>query len=269
MLGYWIKLEWLKWSKHNVFRLCTIAYMVLLPAILLAGKRIPELPPPMVSNKVLFIFPTVWEYLGYVGNWLAYFLLGLLGVILVTTEYSQKTFRQNVISGLERKEFLFSKIAFYLLICLGATLYYMFTALLIGYFNTESIYWQKVWQNAALAPRYFLMCFGYMSLGMFFGFLIKRTALALIAFMGYSFFLEPVIRWAVHRNIWVHPSMHYYPVNAFEDLVPAPFVGFADEFLKEFGFSLFLSPATAVVISAVYIGLFLWVSRRIVQKSDL
>ena len=262
-------MEWQKWSKHTVFRLCIAAYVVMLPAILLAGKKLPDMPPPIVSTKVLFMFPTVWEYLGFVGNWLTYFLFGLLGVILITSEFSYKTFRQNVITGLDRSQFFYSKIAFYFAICLFGTLYYALVALIIGYFNTESIYWQKVWQHLDYLPRYLMMCFGYMSLGMVFGFLIKRTALALIGYLGYSFFLEPVLRWAVHRNIWQHQSMHYYPVNGFEDLVPAPFIGFADDFLKQFGFSLFLTPWQAVTVSTCYISLFLWISWRIVRKSDI
>lgn len=266
---YLLNLEWKKWNKQLIFRILLGCYAVLLPSLLLVGKKLPELPPPIGTTEVLFIFPTVWEYLGYVGNWLSFFFLGFLAVILVTTEYSNRTFRQNIIDGLNRNQFILGKLYFVGAIAITATLYYSLCALIIGFFNTDVVIYQKVFQNWVHIPRYLLLVFSYMSFGLFIGFLIKRTGIALFLYLTYIMMLEPALRWGVHQNISRHRSMHFYPMNAVEDLLPIPYTDVADEFLREFGFSLFLTPTEAVLTTLIYTGLFIFLIFRLIKRSDL
>ena len=268
-MRYLIGLEWKKWNKNLGFRLLLLSYIVFLPSLLLTGKRLDQLPTEIGTNEVFFIFPTVWQYLGYVGNWLTFFFFGFLAVLIVTTEYNNKTLRQNIINGISRERFFLGKVYFVLLISLGATLYYCLCALLIGYFNTDVIVMSKVFQNADYILRYFLMCASYMIFALFLGFLIKRTGIALFSYLAYVMFLELILRWGVHRNIVKHKSMHFYPMNATEDLVPLPFTEQTSRFLDEFGFELFLTPMEAIITTLVYIGLFLLITFRIVKKADL
>jgi len=268
-MWYLLELEWKKWNKQLVFRILLGGYLLLLPSLLLVGKKLPDLPPPIGTTDVLFIFPTVWEYLGYVGNWLSFFFLGFLAVVLITTEHSNKTFRQNIIDGLKRRDFVLAKICFVGLIALLATAYYVLCALIIGAFNTDIVIVQKVFQNWMYIPRYFLMVSGYMYFGLFIGFLLKRTGLSLFLYLSYIMMLEPLLRWGVHQNISRHRSMHFYPMNAVEDLLPVPYTDVADEFLQKFGFSLFLQPWEAIIAVLGYTALFLFLVFRIVRKSDL
>ena len=264
-----IQLEWKKFSKSLAFRLLITAYTILLPAILLAGKRLKDLPPPINSNEVFYIFPTVWQYLGYIGNWLTFFFLGFLSVLLVTMEYNYKTLRQNIITGLNRNQYYWSKIQFIFVISLFATLYYFLCGMTIGLINTEAIYFNKVFQYSDYFGRYMLMCFGYMSIGMLIGVLIKRTGIALFVYLSYFLFLEPVLRYGVHFYLTRHKSMLYYPANAVGDLIPPPFSELAREFTEEFGFEFFLSPTLAVTISSMYLLLILGIAYRKIIRSDL
>lgn len=266
---YLFTLEWKKWRKNLVFQVLAAFYLVLLPSVLLTGKKLPELPPPIGTTDVLFIFPTVWEYLGYVGNWLSFFFLGFFAVVLITTEYGYRTFRQNIIDGLDRSSFFLAKIYFISFLAFAATLYYSGCALVIGYFNTDVIYLHKVFQNADLIPRFFLMCMGYMIFGLFLGFLVKRTGLALFLYLSYIMVLEPVLRWGVHGYFFRHASMHFYPMNAVEDLLPAPYTDVAEQFLQRYGFSLFLSPGEAMVTVLIYSALLLLISYRYIRRLDL
>ncbi|MCO6481091.1 MAG: ABC transporter permease subunit [Phaeodactylibacter sp.] len=266
---YLLKLEWIKLNKLLSFRIFTIFYFVLLPSLLLVGKRFEQLPPPLMTNEVFFIFPTVWEYLGYIGNWLCFFFFGFLSIIVITTEYSYRTMRQNIITGLSRRQYFLGKVYFIVAMSLVATAYYALCALLIGYFNTSSVYWHKVWQNADYIPRYFLMCLGYMSFGLMLGFLVKRTGIALFLYLAYIMFVEQILRWGVHLQLVEHRSMHFYPMNAVEDLVPLPFTQMADEFLSQYGFRLFLSPAEAAVTVIVYSSIFVGLAFLVVRRADL
>ncbi len=266
---YLLQLEWKKVRRLTAFQLFTISYMILLPAILLTGKRFDELPPPINTNEVFFMFPTVWEYLGYIGNWLCFFFFGFLSIVVVTTENSYRTMRQNIITGLSRKQYFLSKLYFIIAVSFFAALYYALCGFLIGYFNTEVIYSHKVSQNADYIPRYFLMCLGYMSFGLFLGFIIRRTGIALFLYLAYIMFIELILRWGVHLQIAEHRSMHFYPMNAVEDLVGVPFLEMADEFTSKYGFSIYLQPWEATITVGIYSALFLYLAYRKVAYSDL
>lgn len=268
-MWYLLQLEWKKWHNQLLVRMLLAGYMIVLPSLLLLGKKLPELPPPLGSADVLYIFPTVWEYLGYVGNWVVFFFLGFLAVILVTTEYANRTLRQNIIDGLSRQDFVLAKLLFVAAIALAATLYYTICALILGATHTEVLVWQKVWQNWDYIPRYFLLVLGYMYFGLFLGFLLKRSWLSLFLYLTYIMMLEPLLRWGVHQNLTRHRSMHFYPMNALEDLLPVPYTDAANEFLEKFGFSLFLNPTEAIVTTLVYTTIFVTLIFWMVRRANL
>ncbi|MCB0639107.1 MAG: ABC transporter permease, partial [Lewinella sp.] len=153
---YLLRLEWLKWRRHRFFLLLLAVYVVALPSILLTMRHLPE--TPWVSPRIFYIFPSVWGFLGYVGNWMAFFCFGFLAIGMVTLEQSFRTQRQNIITGLSRWQYLRGKITFLAAVALAATLYYVICALLIGLAHTESLRWSKVWQDIHVIPTYFLMC---------------------------------------------------------------------------------------------------------------
>lgn len=263
-----LKLEWLKVKKYRVFQVMVIFYVILLPACLLITKTFKTIPEDIVSRESLYMFPTVWGYLGYIGNWLTFFFLGFLSVISVTAENSYRTFRQNIISGLSRNEYFIAKILFILTICLAATFYYAIIGLAIGLTNTETIYFSKIIQEADLIPRFFLMCFGYMSFGFFLGVVIKRTGIALFIYLIYIMFIEIVIR-GIHFYFFRNETMKFYPMNAIEDLVPIPFSQIAEGFLRENEFSLFLEPVQAALVVCIYTAIFLYFAYRTIKYSDI
>jgi ABC-2 type transport system permease protein len=188
---------------------------------------------------------------------------------MITSEYSFRTVRQNVMTGLDRTDFLLGKIYFFGTIATFATLYYVLTALMIGYFNTDIIRWGKVWQYWDYIPRYFLMCFGYMTLGLFISFLIRRTGLSLFLYFGYATVGEMLLRWLPHFYFFPNKTIHYYPVKAFSDLLPIPFSQMAEEFIREYNFSLFLTPTESVTIAVVYISLLLFLVFQYFKRVDI
>ncbi|MBI5917112.1 MAG: ABC transporter permease [Bacteroidetes bacterium] len=265
-----LQLEWLKQKHYTLFRVLMIAYAVLLPSALMVGKKI-QVPAgsPFNPQTMFFEFPTVWDWLGYIGNWLVFFVLGFLAVLMITNEHSNRTLRQNVITGLHRSEFFWSKVSFMVIVGLAATLFYAGCALVIGLLHADTLYFETVFKSWDMVPRYWLMCMGYMSFGLLVGVLVKRTGLALFLFLTYSMFLEPILRWAVHFQVFKDKSMNFYPLNVFEDLCPLPFSDVAENFMSENNFKLFLTPAEAVVGSVVYISLFLFLSYKRLKNSDL
>ncbi len=268
---YLLKLEWLKQKDYILFRLLMLAYLVFLPASIYIGKKLDiGEGAPFNPVKDFFYFPTNWEWLGYFGNWMVFFVLGFLSVLMVTNEYSNKTLRQNIIAGLDREEFFKSKLVFMSVVALAATLYYAVCALVIGFIHLDdTLYFSTVFKNVDYIPRFWLMSMGYMSFGLLVGLLTKKTGIALFVYLGYAMVLESILRWVVHLYFFKNISMSFYPLNAMEDLAPLPIADFADDLLKQQGFRMLLTPMEAAITTIIYTSLFLLWSYKRLKNSDL
>ena len=268
-MKYLIYLEWLKWRRQITFRVLLFLYAVLLPTSLLVTKRWPNLPPPLDAAEAILIFPNVWQYLGFVANWLAFFCFGLLAVFFITMEFNHRTLRQNVMMGLSRVELCRGKWLFILVTGSCATLYYGAWALILGYWHTDLPLAGKVLERAGCLYYVWLAFIGYMSLGLLIGFLIRRTGLAAIVYLSYAGFIELTFRWSVHFNIFPGKFIHYYPVKAFSDLTPFPVLDLSEAFLNRYHFDLVLDPTEASLVSLFYIFIFNLLIYFYLKNSDL
>ena len=253
-MGYLLKLEWLKFRRNTVFLLMSSLYLFLLPALFLLSRSIFSTAPGM-SSEAMMSFPAVWSVVGYIGNWLAFFFLGFFAIYMFTSEFTNRTYRQNVINGISRRQLYFAKVLFLIVIAILAAVFYACVCLLIGLAATKNISMLIVFERASLIPRYFIMCLGYMSLGLLFSILIRRTAVTVFLYFVYILFFEVIVRWSFHRKIADNITMNLYPANAFEDLVPMPLADWAltQQFVSDNQGISFLSPAQAVLTSLVYL----------------
>ncbi len=267
---YYLQLEWKKIRKYNVFIVLSLAYLVMLPSIYLIGKTLPELPPPLIANEQLFQLPMIWDYLAYLANWLAFYFLGFLSIIIVTSEFGNKTLRQNIITGLERSDVFWSKFTLITVIALVATLHFALIGYGFGLTHTDFdlVTSAVLYRKADIIGRFFLACMGYMSLGFLIGMLTRRMGISTILYFVYVL-LELIIRWLVHFRIVENKTMHFYPIKGIGDLLPIPFSEQAEFFTKQYGFSLTLEPMEAVITVIVYTVLFFFLAYRLLTKRDL
>ena len=253
-----LKLEWHKFRNNNVVILLCSFYILLLPTVIFIGKELENLPPPLPSNSIFFEFPTVWDWMAYSGSWLVFFFLGFVALYLVTSEISYKTQRQNIITGLTRKDYYLSKVYAILAISLVATIYFAIVTITIGVFHAEHFSLTNVFDNNNIF-RYLLMCLGYMSFGLFIGFLVKRSSLATFIYLSYILFIEAILKWQLHFNIVSNKSVNYWPLNAIEDLTPNPAYQMGEFVIKKgLDFDFVLSNNEAIIASSIYILIFLF-----------
>jgi len=99
-----LSLEIKKFRNNAVVDLFGIMFLVTMPTVIFVGKQFKDVPPPFPSTDKIFTFPGIWEYLGYVGNWLVFFFLGFIMLYIITSEVNFKTMRQNIITGLSRRD---------------------------------------------------------------------------------------------------------------------------------------------------------------------
>lgn len=246
--------EYSKWKKNSVIGILLGMFVLMLPLIIFIGKELDNVPPPLPSSDVFFQFPTMWNYLGFAGSWLAFFCLGLIAVFMVVNEVSYKTMRQNIISGLRREEFFAAKILSIVVLSLCATLLYMVIGLIIGFVHTKGATIGDAFDNSWAIPRFFLMCLGYMTMGLFAGFIFRRSGVAVLFYLIYVMMLEPAIKWLLHFRFFENNSINFYPSNVFEDLMPFPLYHFADAIpKKDLDFNFLLPYGTAAIAAIVWI----------------
>lgn len=262
-----LQLEWKKLKPYRLFQVLVLLYILLLPLGFMIGKNI-ELPEQMGGTLSFYTFPKVWDALAYAGNWMSFFFLGFLGVLLVTNEFAYKTLRQNLITGMSRKEYFTGKILFMVVTSLFVAIYYGIVAVAIGSIFTDYIQFDRIFSNAYLIPQYFLMSFAYMNFAFMLGILLRRMGLALFLYFIYTLLIEMVLRYYFHAKIFGDdsPSRNYYPLNAFEDLAPFPIPNFGPEMQQA---NFFLSTPEAVGFSLFYTGIFMAVSYWVFLKRDL
>ncbi|SRR6056297_487773 len=265
-----IQLEWFKYRKNTTFRVTAILYFILLPSLPSIILSFDTLPPPLPSPASFFDFPEIWGLVAYTGNWLAYFLFGFLGVYIISVDTTNKTLRQSIINGLSRSQVIKAKLMFILSIAVLATAFYILTVLFLGIFGSEPYEGSPLFGEEFIIARYFLMCLAYLVFGFLIGLLIRSIGVATMLYFLYVFFIEVIIRYLVHLNVFKdHRSMIFYPMNALEDLTPFPFGGEAANASMNLSFNLFLSPTEAFITTCIYTLVFIAFIIYIILKRDM
>jgi len=273
-----LQLEWKKVKNYRPFQIMMLLFFIGLPSMLMVGHDIltrANPPKGLFSVNMMVEFPTIWQYLGYFGNWMVFFFMGFIAVLSITNEFGNKTLRQNIITGLSRKEYFFGKILFIATVAFVATLYYSLCATTIGLMYTEEFSVEAYMENISYIPRFYLMSFGYMSIALFLGIWIRRTGIAVVLYLAYGIFIEMILRWGVHMNLFkkfgieMNKSVHYYPMNAMEDLAPVPFPDIAEDMARNMDQYPFLEPLEAAYLTIIYSSLFLYLGYRMLTRRDL
>ena len=105
-------IEYLKFKKSSILNLLLLLYAFIFPLVIFSAKRmIPDFPDSVpFTLDIIYEFPTVWDYQGYIGTWLIFIFLGFIPIQIITSEFSHKTMRQSIINGMTRKDFFLSKV---------------------------------------------------------------------------------------------------------------------------------------------------------------
>ncbi len=205
-----------------------------------------------------FQFPDVWHMVSYVSSFLM-FMVGLLIIISVTNEYSYKTHRQHIIDGMSRREFVLVKIALTFIISVVATITVFITAIVFGLVeNTSSFTFEKV----EFIGYFFVQSLSYASLALLFSLLFKRSGITIGVYFLYTLILENMLAGVMNR--YLDYSGRYLPLESTDNLIRIPvFKMIVNQFLPSYNITALL------IASAVYLGLYYFVSMRKFATDDL
>jgi len=277
-----IRIEWLKnYSYFPVILFSSIYFGLVIGFTLMCAQTIPIFG---ISIKLLdqgFLnFPQIWNFLTYFAGLLKIFL-GLIIIFTISNEFTSKMFKQNIIDGLSRKEFLFSKVLTIALLSFLSTVVVLVMGLILGFSFSKSTEINAIFKESYFVFGYFLKLFTFLTFLLFITVLLKRVVFVFLTFFIWWVFevILTIMEYQSRviekfdtsgRNVTekIQLITDYLPLNAMSKLVEEPFQRIRLIESMTGGNFTFEIPYLAVITSIAYSILFLYGAYFIMTKRD-
>lgn len=273
-----LQIELFKLWNNKLVKVLIFMYLGLLSllALLTAVKFNIGLFTFDLAKEGVFDFPIVWKIAAFITAWFKVFL-AIIIINSITMEYSGRTLKQNLIDGLSKREFLFSKFLAVVFFSLVATLFITLLSSLLGWIHSADYTMSDYFEGYVYMLGYFVKHIAFISFCMLVALLIRKSALTLgLVFVWYVFelIILLLIRWTFKMPEVSAELNHYLPLMSIYYLTPEPFsqletaqqmgqaMGAEVNYDNGFGWKAF---ATAIVWTGVY----LFLGYRILKKRDL
>ncbi len=219
-----------------------------------------------IFKAIVFNFPDIWQNVAYVAS-LRYFIkiiLGIIVIILVTSEFHFLTIRANIINGYSRSDFLYGKMVMIGVLAIFSTLVIFLSGLYLGFTNSPSSSMDHVFGKMGYLAGYFLEIVTYLIFCLFFGILFKKTGITFVAHFVYLI-IEPIIDYKIPDAI-----SPYLPLNAMNRIIQTPNTSLIKVKTSEFNFDFqeFIA-FHDIAICIAYALFFTLLSLFILKKRDI
>jgi ABC-type transport system involved in multi-copper enzyme maturation permease subunit len=212
-----------------------------------------------INRIPLYHFPDVWQNLLYISGFFK-IVIGVMVVISITNEFTYRTIRQNVIDGLSRWEFLYSKILTNLLLSLMSVAMMFIIAMVTGLIYSPELVINDILTDIEFFPAYFLEVFSFLSYALMLGMLVQRSGLTIILLM-LSAMIEAIIK--VNLPDGWEPGFSFFPMQSISNLIAIPFPRYAFQQIQDY------VSIQSVLISVGWTVLFNYFSYLKLKKSDI
>jgi ABC-2 type transport system permease protein len=263
-----LKIDFRKYFFSKVFWILLSIYLALIVIVFFSSEKMlnnviveaGKGAPVTVPNFSLYSLPLVWHNLTFVGGFFKIFL-ALIVLTFITNEFSHKTVRQNVMLGMSRGQFLFSKVLFVFNLSLISTLILFVSGAILGITHTENMTVALFFEKIEFLPAYFLELFTFCSLSLMLAFLIQRSGLSIGLLALYYYIVEPIAGRMLPDQV-----SNYLPVESMGNLIDIP----NSSLMKMFGvnFREFIS-VPDVYICLVYSAVFIGITFLVINRKDL
>jgi len=278
-----IQIEWLKnYSYFPVILFSSVYFILVIGFTLLCSiKSIPILGIPVnIRDQGFLNFPQIWNFLTYITALLKIFL-GLIIIFTISNEFTSKMFKQNVIDGLSKKEFILSKVLTIGLLSLISTLVVFFMGLILGFSFSKTSDFTLVFKEFYFILGYFLKLFTFLSFLFFITVLLKRVVFVFLSF--FLWWIVELILLVVEYSSKVVEKFDnkgnritevpfiisdYLPLNVMSNLIDEPFQRIQLVSQLTGGSFEYTIPYGAIVASLLYSTLFILGSYWLVKRKD-
>jgi len=265
-------LEWAKISSYGFFKAILILTLSLFLLTVFVFSRI-DISIPGFTWRNLFRFPDVWPSFAWVASWFN-LLLAILVITIAGNEFTGKTLRQQVMTGLSREEWLAGKGLLIIGLALFGVIMVSLAGFIFGFIYSRELTFGIIFEKMDILLVYMVQAIGYMVLGMFFIAILRSNALGIILYLLYFIMIEPIIRGLC--PVEIRP---WFPVKIISHLTPFPEIlqitsGEALESnmmsFENIGLRANqLEDSTTIIMAVIYIIGFAALTYLIVRRKDL
>lgn len=182
-----------------------------------------DIPDIDLSLKPILQFPDVWQNLTYIAGYFK-IILALIVISSISNEFTNATARQNIIDGMSRREWLYSKIGLAKALALFSTLLVLAVGLLLGFTQGGQVEISSIFARLDFVLAYFFELLVYFIYALFLVLIIKRTGLSIIFLLIYDFILEPILSWSLPDQV-----RSFLPMNTIDNLNTFPFTKYVEK----------------------------------------
>jgi ABC-2 type transport system permease protein len=274
-----IELHKLRYSKPA--KVLTIVYFILITLITLIASYEFDFGNIHIrlADQGIFNFPFIWHLTTYVAGYLKLFL-AIIIIYMMTSEYSYRTLKQNLIDGLSKKEFLISKMLTILLFSVISTIFLIIVTLILGYVFSDYTEISIVLSDLEFLFAYFLKLIAFFAFCFFIGVLLKNSAFS-IGILVLWWLIEKII-WLIltfidaYYKVSIKDSiLQFFPLEAMSNLIESPIqrLGFIQSAANQFdeqmlGYDYALH-WHEILIVIVWTTLFVYWSYALIKRRDL
>ncbi len=274
-----LSIELQKIWKNKASKVLTISYFVILSFIALIASIKFEIGTFKLhfAEMGIFNFPFIWHFNTYIAAILKFFL-AIVIVSMMANEYSYGTLKQNLIDGMSKKEFVYSKFLTVVLFAILSTVFVFIMSLILGLSFSSYTEIGIIFTGMEYLLAYFVKLVGFFSFCLFLGVLVKRSAFA-IGFLFVWNIFEGIVNGILTFKIFPKQEtaaqiMQFFPLESMSNLIVEPFsrlnviksiqtaVGANNS--KDYSIHF-----TSLLIVMIWTCMFIYLSYRIIKKRDL
>ncbi len=267
-----INIELFKLKHSRSAKIMTILYFSLfLSAALLSTVKFDFGIEFRLADQGIYNFPYTWHFMSFFVAFLK-IILAIVIVSMMSSEYTNRTLKQNLIDGLSKKEFILSKFYVSVLYALCSTILLFIVTLVLGLIFSDYDEFQIIFSDLEYIGGYFVKLLGFFSLCLFLGLLVKRSAFAL----GFLFLLWIIegISLASLRDTSFEFIGDFTPLMSMWGLIPEPItrLDVINSAAKQLNAELLRDYSVSwvnVVTVLIWTALFIYGAYALLKKRDL
>ncbi len=273
-----LQIEFIKLWNNRASKVLVISYFVLLALIsLIAAVKFNIGPVKFhLAEMGIFDFPYIWHLNAFIASFFKLFLAVVI-VSMIANEYSNKTIKQNLIDGLGKWEFIYSKFLTVLVLSAISTIFLFVISLILGMVYSSYDEPGIIFSGLEFILAYFVKLVGFFSFCLFLGVLIKKSAFALgflILWAIIEQLLFGLIGWKITSWEVAGKIKSLFPLQAMSNLVDEPFSrlsavqNLGDQIGEDFKFDYAVHWYELLIVLG-WTAIFIYLSYALLKRRDL
>ena len=273
-----LQIEFIKLWNNKASRILIFSYFILLSFISLIAAIKFNLGPIKFhfAEMGIFDFPYIWHFNSYIAAFFKLFLAVVI-VSMMANEYTNKTIKQNLIDGLSKWEFIYSKFLTVLVLSAVSTIFLFTISLILGLIYSSYNEISIIFSGLEFVLAYFVKLLGFFTFCLFLGILIKKSAFSLGFLILWAVIEQLIfgfIGWRITSWETALKIKSFFPLEAMQNLVKEPFSrlsavkNIGNQIGENFNFDYAVHWYEIVIVLS-WIAIFTYSSFALLQKRDL